>query len=143
MSNLPVTVPEDSIPEVKAYMDELNYLKDYCAAKADVVATLRTLIDRVNASAQQAEKVVRARGVFCGPWQKHNTKKVLNTELLIDRIGVERFVALGGVQETKPTYKIDRERVELAIAKKELTAAEAQDIIREEISYKKTEVLRL
>lgn len=130
------TADPTDIPEVAAYMEAEEMLRLFLEARPDFAKTLREMIHDLDQKRQAADKVVKARGVVCGPWKVHSVRTTYNADLLYDLIGKEQFLAVGGVEETVVQKTVDKKKLEAAIAKGELQADTIAEIKKESLAYK-------
>jgi hypothetical protein len=103
------------VPEVQEVQDiklEIDALK---GEHPEVFMRLAELIDRYNMAVDAAEKVIRGRGISCGPFQNISTTVKYDAEKMFDELGSEMFFEAGGKTEKKTVYSVDREKVETAI----------------------------
>lgn len=129
------TVPESEIPEVQAYLDAMAAISAFTTVHATTMQTLRTLVEDANSKRQAADKVVRARDVFCGPWKKHNVKIEYDAQALMDAIGREQFLKVGGHIETQKVYSVDKNTVEASIATGQIPKDVVGNFRKESVSY--------
>jgi hypothetical protein len=113
-----------------------EYLDDVRKNHPGVLETLYELAERRNAALENADKVVRAREVRCGPFQVHLVKPIYNPEALYDAVGKERFLELGGSITEKPVYEVDGKRLDAAIAMGKLSPDVAAAVRGRQVQYK-------
>lgn len=131
----PTTVPIANVPEVQAYMEAKERLDAWVQQNEANLRPLRDLLDTVRTAQQAADKQVRALNVFCGPWVKHRSSIEVNTQELLDTIGVEAFLGLGGEKHTKVEYTIDKQKLDMAIANGTIPPDLAEKVRIEKIAY--------
>lgn len=130
-------VPISDIPEVQEFVDLDTELQQFKAAHHDVFMPYADLVDRRNTALEAAEKVVRSRGVTCGPFINHSTRVTYNAEKMIEELGEDLFFELGGQIVQKPEYTIDKEALEKAIATKKIPAESLEYFRTESPAYRK------
>jgi hypothetical protein len=103
------------VPEVQEVQDlklELDALK---GEFPEVFMRLADLADRYNTAVERAEKIVRARGISCGPFINYSASMKYDAEKMYEELGEELFFETGGSVEHVATYKVDKDRVEAAV----------------------------
>jgi hypothetical protein len=108
-------VPISDVPEVQKVMDlkmEIDALK---GEFPEAFMRFADLIDRYNTAVEDAEKVVRARGITCGPFVNSSATMKYDAKKMYDELGEELFLEVGGKIDTVTTYVVDKETLEPAI----------------------------
>lgn len=126
--------PEE-VPEVAAFVEAEEILQQFIAGHPEVFQTFRILMEDRNTKRQAADKVVRALGVVCGPWELSSKRTGIKAEALLDALGREKFLAVGGTIETKPVYSVDKKRFEQAVATHQVPAELAKEVVVDTIAY--------
>lgn len=129
------TVPVQAVPEVAAYMEAEERLQQWLQVNEANLQPLRDLMEDVRYKRQAADKVVRSQGILCGPWTQHSLKVTIDTITLVDAIGPEQFLAIGGEKATQVTYTIDKKKLEMAIANGTIDKELAEKVRKESIAY--------
>lgn len=128
------------IPEVGEFMAAAKELREFKEVNAEFFEAYEKYLEKYNNSLERADKAVRAKQVSCGPFVLTGRPSVrINVDKLVEAIGVDDFKAIGGQIETKPSYTIDKNKVEVAISQK-LIPQEAVSSFRTVVcSYSKPE----
>lgn len=125
------------IPEVQEAMDlklEMDALK---GEFPEVFMRLADLADKYNTAVDKAEKVVRARGVTCGPFVNISSTVKYNAEKMYEEIGEELFYEIGGKVEHVATYKVDKDQVEAAVLSNKIPQESLEEFRTIENRYRK------
>jgi hypothetical protein len=104
------TVQVTDVPEVQAFLTAEEELREHIKSNQAFYDQLCALAEKRNTVLQEADKIVRAKNVSCGPFQKKSETTYINVELLFDELGLDGFKAVGGYTEEVTTYKVDRDR---------------------------------
>ena len=105
-----VTLPVEDVPEVGQLVDIDEKIKELIDSNPEFYQKLRELVEERNTYLQMAEKVVRAQGISCGPFNKISETLDIDAEKLFDELGPDGFSQVGGYTEQVTEYKIDRTR---------------------------------
>lgn len=108
-------VPVAEVPEVQKAMDlkfEIDALK---GEFPEAFMRLQDLVDRYNAAVEEAEKVVRSRGITCGPFVNSTATMKYDGQKMYDELGEDMFLQVGGSVEKVSNYKVDKDKLEAAI----------------------------
>ena len=108
------------IPEVVAFIDADTKLKEFREQYADLFETYGQLVNDRNEKLENAEKVVRAHKVTCGPFILYQYQTKYNAQAFFDAVGREEFLKLGGSVKTVPEYDIDRKQFDAFAAQKKI-----------------------
>jgi hypothetical protein len=126
MKKRSIEVRETSaFPEVVAFMEAQSDLEDFKKDFAPQLEVFTKLIERYNATREQAEKVVRAAEVKCGPFDAYQVTIKYNAEELYKNVGRELFLQIGGGIGSVATYVLDKGRFEAALTAPGCTIPEA------------------
>lgn len=128
-------VPTDTFPEVTAYLQAKEQLDAWIQANEAIIAPLRHLMEQERTTRQAADKVVRANGVLCGPWKKHRDSVSVDAEKLVDMIGLEAFLSIGGTRETEVKYSLAAKTLDLAKARNLVSEETVQAVKTTSMSY--------
>lgn len=126
-----------SISEVQLAMDlkmEIDALK---GEHPEVFLRLADLIDRYNTAVDDADKVVRAKGVSCGPFTNSGNAVKYNPDKMYDELGEELFLKAGGSVASVPVYTVNKETLEAAIQSGEIPEESVEHFRTVEKRYKK------
>lgn len=127
MPNKPV--PIESIPEVVAYEEAKEMVDIFREQHKKVFASYDMLIDSLSQKRDAADKAVRSRQVSCGDWDWYQTQTKINVDLLLNTLGVERFLEIGGTSTTETIYKIDEDTIKAAATRKFITETLSKEAI--------------
>jgi len=125
----------ESIPEVQRYLEAEDRINNLKSEYPGVFDELKELVDARNAALEEAEKVVRARKVSCGPFTILSESTKYDAQAFFDAVGRDDFLKLGGTIETIPTYTVDKKRVEAAITQGLIPVAVLPAFVSQGISY--------
>jgi hypothetical protein len=109
-------LPAEAIPEVSAYLDVQEQLMALRVDNPDVFRQFDDLVEQHNTALEAAEKVVRLKGISCGPFDNYSTKINNDADKMYEELGEELFLQCGGSVSKKTVYAVDKNRVEAAIA---------------------------
>jgi hypothetical protein len=136
-----VNVDPLTIPEVVDFINAKGMLEDFKNSYPEIFQQLSELVDQYNTTLEQADKVCRAQGVSCGPFQiKHFTVRY-NAESLYNAVGRDQFLAVGGKIETQTVYDVDKGRLEAAIAQRRVPESVVEEVRAEGPTYHKIPAL--
>lgn len=128
-------VPEHTLPEIQRLNVAKHNLEAIRAANAHFFETLRQHVEEYNSARAAAEKVVKAGKVSCGDFELYQQATKIDGQALHDAIGRDAFLRIGGSVATEVTYKIDKKRLEQAVAKKEIPKEVAEEVTTQEARY--------
>jgi hypothetical protein len=120
-----VTRNVDDFHEVIDFLEAQKDLEEFKADFAPQLEILAKLVERYNATREQAEKVVRAAEVRCGPFDAYQVTVKYNAEELYKALGRDGFLAVGGSIGSTATYGLDKGRFEAALTAPGCTIPEA------------------
>lgn len=129
------TVEADEIPEVADYLEHLELLEEYKKQHKKIFSTYNDIAEKLNQLRVEADKIVRAKNVNCGPWTVMSTAVKYDSEKLLQAVGPARFLELGGTATPRIDYAIDKTVVETQIAKKAISPELVKEIKVESIRY--------
>jgi len=108
--------PIEEIAEVAAYQAVKARYDAFKAANPDFFNHLDALQEELNTKLQAADKVVRARSVSCGDFALYQFQVKYNAEELLQAVGRDKFLQVGGEMSTQTVYGVEKKRVDAAIA---------------------------
>ena len=129
------------VPQVQKVMDlklEIDALK---GEFPEVFMRLADLVDRYNTAVEDAEKIVRATGITCGPFVNFSSSVRYNAEKMYDELGEELFFKAGGKLAEIPVYSVDKEVLEASIQNGTVPEETLEHFRTLERKYKKPEKL--
>jgi hypothetical protein len=140
---------ELDITELEEMEEFLRYEHAYqtlLETHAPIFEQLRHIATRRNAAIESVDKVLRAKGVSCGPFRLMSApKNRVNTEKLINHIGVDKFRALGGIarEVTNVEYTLDIALLARAEAEGKVPSAVVDDVLEKSCKYSKPKEIEL
>ena len=136
--NTPKTKEVDprDIPEVVDFIDADGKLKDFREQYADVFEQYNKLVEERNTKLENAEKVVRAHKVTCGPFVLYQYQTKFNAQAFFDAVGREDFLKLGGEIKTVPQYSVDKKQFEAFAAQKKIAQSVIDVVVEISPRYK-------
>lgn len=132
----PKQVAPEDIPEVADYLDAKSKLDDFREEYKNVFEQYDALVEDHNTKLEQAEKIVRAQEVTCGPFDLYQWQTKYDAEKFYDAVGREDFLKLGGHIETVPQYSIDKKMFEAAVAQKKIPQSVINAVVEVSPRYK-------
>lgn len=130
--------PEE-IPEVKRYMELKEQWEAFKAANKAFFDYAEPRMRELNEARDEAERVVKSKGVSCGPFEIYQSATTYNAEEMFNIFGREEFLKLGGSEERVVKYNVDKARVDLHIANGEIDEESAARIRKISPRYRKVE----
>lgn len=137
------TVDISEIPEVIEFVDAQEELQLFQQEHAAIFTKLAQLADRYNTSLEQADKVCRARGVSCGPFDLYQFSTKYDAEALYNAVGRDKFLELGGKIEQVTQYAVDKGKLEASIAQRKVEGDIVDRVRKETPNYHKPEKVTL
>lgn len=123
-----ITDPRD-IPEVVEFINAEEKLKEFRDQFHDVFEMYDKLVEDRNSKLENAEKVVRAHRVTCGPFVLYQYQTTYNAQTFFDAVGREEFLKLGGAIETVPQYSIDKKAFEAFVAQRKIPPSVVEQVV--------------
>jgi hypothetical protein len=136
-------VPVDQIPEVAAYQDVKARYEAFKTANPEFFRFLSELQEEMNQKLEAAEKSVRAKKVSCGDFELFQFKTTYDAEELLQALGRDRFLEVGGTMTTQTVYGVDKARVEASIASGGIAQDVAERVRTKSPSYHKPTKLEI
>lgn len=131
------TVEVATIPEVIEFVDAQATIEEFKADNVAVFAMLAELTDRYNTALEQADKVCRARGVSCGPFDLYQFSVKYDAEALYNAVGRDKFLELGGKIEVQTVYDVDKGRLEAMAAQRKVPEEVISQVRKETPAFHK------
>jgi len=131
------------IPEVEQLLETEKKIQELIDSNPDFYKKLAELVEERNTYLQAAEKVVRASGVSCGPFNKLSETVDIDVEKLFDELGPDGFAEVGGYTEKVTTYKLDRTRFISHLEAGHVPQEVKETCVGVKRSYKKPETYKL
>lgn len=123
------TVPATKIPEVRAFLKAQRALVAWKERYPKAHAELAELETLYNATLDAADKVVRTRGVSCGPFELYQFTAKRDARVFCDLVGRSDFVTYGGDIATTETFDIAPARFDALLARSILSPAMVAKIV--------------
>lgn len=134
-------VSADDIQEVSDFMDIKQELDGLKADHPEIFRLYTDIVQRYNAALEAADKAVRARSISCGPFDLYSSRPDYNGEKMYEELGKELFLACGGSTVRTTEYKVDKAKVESAIASGKIPADCVKEFKSTRVAYHKPEKL--
>jgi hypothetical protein len=109
------TVPVETIPEVAKFIEAAAKWDRIKAAYEEAINAINTIAEEYNTSLEAAEKAVKANGVSCGPFTILSTAESYDANMLIELMGNEAYLKIGGEVSTIRKYEINKDKVNAAL----------------------------
>ncbi len=103
------------IPEVQAFIAAKERLDKFKQDNAQFFKWLEDLAGDYNDKLSEAVKVVRAKDVSCGPFDRFQEATTYDADAMYDLLGREKFLEYGGSEETVKKRGVDKKRVDMNI----------------------------
>jgi len=136
-------VSADDIQEVSDFMDVKQELEGLKADHPEIFRLYTDIVQRYNTALEAAEKAVRTRGVSCGPFDLYSYTPQYDGEKMFEELGKELFLAYGGSTVRVTAYKVDKAKVESAIASGKIPADCVKEFKSMRAAYHKPEKLEV
>jgi hypothetical protein len=128
-------VPVVNIPEVMAFEQAKEDLARYKQCYAQIVQGLEACIERYNSTLEAADKAVRSLKASSGDFEYYQKATKIDAKSLHDAVGRETFLTIGGTLKTETVYKVDPNRLQLAVAQQKVSAELVSEVTKEEARY--------
>jgi len=112
-----------AIKAVEEFRTAEKTIEIFSNDNAALMEEYRQLLEERNQKMEAADVAIRGVDASYGPWDRFTADIRYNPTVLYQHIGQKKFLEIGGIIGTEPTYSIEGERIELAIAKGEIPAA--------------------
>lgn len=120
----------EAIKAIKSYETTERKISLFESENGEVFKTYDAMLDELERKRQVADAKIRATDATFGPWERFSEQKNYDTTALYDLIGKERFLALGGTVTEMPVIELERDKLELAIAEKEISKSVVSAILK-------------
>ncbi len=138
-----MTVLSTSVPEVEEYEEAERRVENWKRTYPGAYEELKELLEYRNTKLEAADKVVRAKQVGCSEWKINYFKTNVDANALLDAVGKEEFLRLGGSIQTIHQYDIDKKQFEAAVVQGKVTREIVDKVVTHSPTYsspKKTEI---
>lgn len=136
-------IPVEEIPEVVRFAEVQARYEAFKAANPEFFDYLNAVTEEYNAAWEDAEKAVKSRQASCGDFILYQFATKYKPDILFQALGHDRFLAAGGVVQTKTVYEVDKTRVDSSIASGVIPPAVAEQVRVQEARYHKPNKLEL
>jgi hypothetical protein len=137
------TVPPSTFPEVRAFLKAKKALDELRATSPRFFEDLRAIAELWNPTLDAADKVVRAAGVSCGPFELYSHVTKYSANALLIAVGEGRFQVFGGATENVPEHTIDKEAFKALVAQGKVANEIIAAVVTHEPRYHKPEKIVL
>lgn len=128
-------ISSDEIYQVREFEEALAQLENYKKKHAQVFHNYNEMIEEANQKRQVADKIVRSKGVSCGPWRLYNQTTNYDPVKLYEMMGREDFLKVGGQLKTITEYDLDKSLVSAAISQQLIPKKVADQITTKTLRY--------
>jgi len=109
-------VPVNEIPEVAAYQEVKSRYDAFREGNPEFFQYLDAFEEELNQKLQDAEKVTRSKKASCGDFHLYQFQMKYNAEELLQAVGRDKFLEVGGTMTTQTVYGVETSRVDASIA---------------------------
>jgi hypothetical protein len=120
--------PLEEIPEVAAYQEVRARYDAFRASNPEFFAYLDGIEEELNTKLEDAEKATRAQNASCGDFHLYQFGTKYNAEELLQAVGRDKFLQVGGTMTTQTVYGVDKARVDASIASGDIPADTAERV---------------
>ncbi len=139
----PNEVPVEEIPEVAAFVEVQARYEKYKEDNPEFFKWLEELSEEYNEKLSVASKIVRARSVSCGPFDRFQTSTTYNAEEMFQILGQNKFLEMGGKEVLQKIRTVDKVRVERYIQSGDIDAESAAVIKKVSPRYRSIEEVKV
>jgi len=107
-------------PEIMAFEESDRMLRQFEIKHAKYMEEYRARVADWNKTREAADKVVRAKKISCGKWERFTEETRFDYAAMYDTLGRDRYLELGNTLSTITTYDGDNDRMKGIIAKGEI-----------------------
>ena len=133
--------PVEAVPEVAEYQEVRARYAAFRSANPEFFQYLDALQEELNQKMQAAEKVVRAREISCGDFELYQFQTKYSPEELLQALGRDKFLQVGGTMTTQTVYGVEKARLEAAIRCGDIPAEVAARVVIKSPRFHKPEPL--
>lgn len=133
--------PVDQIPEVAAFQEVKARYDAFRASNPEFFNFLDALEEEFNQKLQAADKAVRSKNASCGDFHLYSYQTKYNPEELLQAMGREKFMQVGGTMTTQTVYGVDKARVDASITSGDIPAEVASKVRIKQPRYHKPDKL--
>ena len=119
----------EEVPEVAAFLDVQRRYEEFKQANEAFFKYLGALATEYNEKLVEAERVVKAKQVSCGPFEIYQTATSYDAEEMFTILGRDEFLNCGGIEEKVTKRTVDKARVEMHIGSGRIQK-DAADVIK-------------
>jgi len=129
--------PPAEVPEVATYQDAWSRYQQFRDSNPELFKHLDALQEELNTKCQAAEEAVSGRGISCGDFALYQYATKYSAEELLQAVGPDKFMQVGGSMTTQTVYNLDKKRVDAAIASGAIPAEAVGRVKVRSARYKK------
>ena len=134
MTEIPAKSIEE-VPEVMAFEQAKTMLEAFKAQNPTLMNQLQQLVEHYNQTREAADKAVRGLGVGCGDFDLYQHAEKADAEKLLNALGRDQFISVGGSITTRKTAKISAKSVHTAAARGLITQDLQEEVVTKEGRY--------
>jgi hypothetical protein len=120
----------EAIKVVKSYESHQTKVALFEGEHSEVFQTYDGLLGELERKRQVADATIRAIDASFGSWERYSEQRKYDTTALYDLIGKPKFLALGGTVTEMPVIEIAKDKLELAIQKKDIPKSVVSAILK-------------
>lgn len=124
---------EAELEAVKAVKSYETYERRVAAFESEHRETFQSydgMLEELERKRQVADATIRVTDASFGPWERFSEQRNYDTQALYTLIGKERFLELGGTETQMPVIEFERDKLELAIKKREIPSKVVAQIVK-------------
>lgn len=129
--------PVNEIPEVAAFQEVKARYDAFREGNPEFFQYLDSFEEELNQKLQAAEKATRAKKISCGDFHLYQFQMKYNAEELLQAVGRDKFLQVGGTMTTQTVYGVDKARVDASIASNDIPAETAERVRTQQPRYHK------
>jgi len=118
------------VPEVEQFEQAQHDLLAFVDQHPKLFTAFNALAEDYNQKLEVAEKLCRQQQISCGPFDLYQQQETYDAQALYDAVGEAQFLGVGGLVATQTVYKVDKQRLQIAIAQKHVTEKVVEAILK-------------
>lgn len=123
------SVDPNTIPEVAAYRETKDMIDMFRQRHSHIFEAYDNLLEDLAQKREAADKIVRAKQVSCDDWDLYQFQTKIHPDKLYNALGMDGFLRVGGSTSVQTIYDVDKAKLEAAIARGEVPAEVANEVI--------------
>lgn len=120
----------EAVKAVKSYEKCERGVAAFEAEHREVFESYDGMLEELERKRQVADATIRATDASFGPWERFSEQRNYDTDALYSLVGHEKFLALGGTVTEMPVIELERDKLELAIKKREIPKSVVAAILK-------------